>query len=73
MEYVRKAIQLEGDTYYFYRVKSLLEAAKGDYQAAIASARGSLKLAQLEEKDEFVRMNQKNIALWEVKLKPKKQ
>ncbi len=73
LEYVRKAIQLEGDTYYFYRVKSLLEAAKGDYQAAIASARGSLKLAQLEEKDEFVRMNQKNIALWEVKLKPKKQ
>ncbi|MBT8323007.1 MAG: DUF2911 domain-containing protein [Eudoraea sp.] len=73
MEYIIKAIQLGGDTYYFYRVKSLLEASKGDYRAAIASARRSLKLAQLEEKDEFVRMNQKNIALWDANLKSIKQ
>ncbi|MBT8205201.1 MAG: DUF2911 domain-containing protein [Eudoraea sp.] len=73
MEYIIKAIQLGGDTYYFYRVKSLLEASKGDHRAAIASARLSLKLAQLEEKDEFVRMNQKNIALWEANLKSIKQ
>ncbi len=72
LEYIYKAIQLGGDTYYFHRVRSLLQASKGNYPAAIASARKSLKLAQLEEKDEFVRMNQKNIALWEAKLKPKK-
>ena len=73
MDYIRKAIQVGGDTYYFYRVKSLLEASKGDYGAAIVSARLSLKLAQLEEKDEFVRMNRKNIALWEDNLKTTKQ
>ena len=73
MDYIQKAIQLGGDTYYFHRVKSLLEASKGDYRAAIASARLSLKLAQLEEKDEFVRMNQKNITLWEAHLKTIKQ
>ena len=72
-EYIQMAIQLGGDTYYFYRVKSLIEAAKGNYQAAIDSARKSLKLAQLEGKDEFVRMNQKNITLWEANTKHRKQ
>ncbi len=73
LQYVNKAIDLGGDTYYHYRVKSLLEAALGDFQAAIASARRSRDLAALEEKDEFVRMNRKNIALWERKLKSKRQ
>lgn len=73
MEYIQKAIQLGGDTYYYYRVKSLIEAAKGNYKEAIASARKSLKLSQKEEKDEFVRMNKKNIALWEAKINHQKQ
>ncbi len=73
MEYIQKAIQLGGDTYYYYRVKSLIEAAKGNYKEAIASARKSLKLSQKEEKDEFVRMNKKNITLWEAKINHQKQ
>lgn len=64
LEYLNKAIELGGDTYYFYRVKSLVEAALGDYKAAIGSAQKSLKSANAEDKDEFVRMNQKNINAW---------
>lgn len=64
LEYLNKAIELGGDTYYFHRVKSLVEAALGDYKAAIGSAQKSLKLANAEDKDEFVRKNQKNINAW---------
>ena len=64
LSYLNKAIELGGDTYYFYRVKSLVEAALKDYGSAIVSAQKSLELAQKEDKDEFVRMNEKNISNW---------
>jgi hypothetical protein len=66
--YVNKALELGGDTYYFHRIKSLLEAAMADYSAAIGSAKKSMSLAATEGKDEFVRMNQKNIDLWKTRL-----
>ena len=69
LSYLNKAIELGGDTYYFHRVKSLAEAKLGDYKAAIKSAKKSLELAQEQDKDEFVRMNQKNIDLWTSELK----
>ena len=71
LDYLRKALQLGGDTYYFHRVKSLVEAQLGLYAPAIASARKSLELAEAQGKDEFVRMNQKNIAKWRLLLKDK--
>ncbi len=64
LQYLEKAIALAGDTYYFYRVKSLVEAAMTNYQEAIRSAQRSLVLAREEGKDEFVRMNQENIETW---------
>lgn len=64
LQYLEKAIAIGGDTYYFYRVKSLVEAAMKNYQGAIKSAQRSLVLAQAEGKDEFVRYNQENIAKW---------
>ena len=69
LNYLEKAIELGGDTYYFHRVKSLVEAELGDYTSAIKSAEKSLELAAKEEKDEFVSMNKKNIILWKEKLK----
>ena len=66
LKYLDKALELGGDTYYFYRVKSLIEAALGDYKMAIKSAQKSLAIAQQLEKDEFVRMNQKNIEKWKM-------
>ena len=64
LSYVQKAIELGGDTYYFYRVRSLLEAGLGDLPSAIASAERSLQLADAGGKDEFVRMNLENIEKW---------
>lgn len=69
LEYLNKALELGGDTYYFHRVKSLAESALGDYKSAIASAKKSLAISQELGKDEFVRMNQKNIDLWKEKVK----
>ncbi len=62
--YLEKALQLGGDTYYFHRVKSLVEAQLGDYKSAINSAEKSLEIADSLGKDEFVRMNRKNIKAW---------
>lgn len=64
LEYLNKAISLGGDTYYFHRVKSLVQAALKDYKGAILSAEKSMFLAAAEEKDEFVRMNKSNITKW---------
>lgn len=69
LAYLKKAISLGGNTYYFHRVKSLVEAALKEYSSAIESAKTSLELAQKEGKDEFVRMNQKNIDFWSELLK----
>lgn len=67
LSYLNKAIEIDGDTYYFYRIKSLVEAALKDYGSAIISAQKSLELAQKEDKDEFVRMNEQNISVWRTK------
>lgn len=68
LEYVDRALELGGDTYYFHRVRSLLLARKGDLKEAIRAAARSLELARAEGKDEFVRMNQRNIELWKNQL-----
>jgi len=64
LNYLNKALELGGDTYYFHRVKSLVQANLGDYKGAILSAQRSLEIASELEKDEFVRMNEKNIKKW---------
>lgn len=69
LTWLNKALEIGGDTYYFHRVKSLVEAALGDYHAAIQSAETSLELAAQQNKDEFVRENQRNIKSWKAKLK----
>nr|WP_299345197.1 DUF2911 domain-containing protein [Allomuricauda sp.] len=69
LEYLNKALAIGGDTYYFHRVKSLVEAALGDYKNAVISAQKSLELANEQDKDEFVLMNQKNIKLWKTRTK----
>lgn len=68
LAYLNKALEIGGDTYYFHRVKSLVEAELGQYKQAIKSANTSMELAESLGKDEFVRMNRKNIALWEKRL-----
>ncbi len=71
LAWLNKALEIGGDTYYFHRVKSLVEAQLGQYEAAIASANKSKELAAQQDKDEFVRMNERNIAAWQALLKSK--
>lgn len=73
LQLVNKALELGGDTYYFHRVKSILQASLGDYEAAIASAQMSLRLAQAQDKDEFVRLNLRNIGRWKAQINQNKQ
>ncbi len=65
LDYLNKAIELDGDTYYYHRVKSLVEASLGQYENAINSAKISRDISEALGKDEFVRMNQKNIEKWQ--------
>lgn len=69
LTYLEKALQMHGETYYFYRVKALVEGDLGDYAATIESTKKSIQLAEKENKDEFVRLNQKDIKVWQEELK----
>jgi hypothetical protein len=64
LKFVDIAIVMDGDTYYFQRVKSLILADMGHYNAAVKAAELSLKLANIQGKDEFVRLNENNIRNW---------
>lgn len=64
LDYVNQALQLGGETYYFYRVKSELQGALGLYSQAIVSATKSMEISESLGKDEFVRLNQRNIKDW---------
>jgi len=64
LDHVNKALELCGETYYFYRIKSLLQAELGRYEDAILSATKSMNMSETEGKDEFVRMNQRMIGIW---------
>lgn len=68
-DYLVKAHQLAGDTYYIHRVWALVEGQLGNFKEAIAHATRSKELAAIEGKDEFVRMNEKSIAEWTGKVK----
>ncbi len=46
LDYVNKALELGGETYYFYRIKSLLQARSGFYTDAILSAKKSMNMAK---------------------------
>lgn len=70
LKLVDKAIKIGGDTYYFYRVKSLILAELKNYSKAIEAAKISMILAKKEKKDEFVQLSKNNINVWgNIKLK----
>lgn len=66
-KYLIRAQELAGDKYYIHRIWSLVEAQLGNYKDAIQHAELSKELASKEGKDEFVRMNEKSIAVWMTK------
>ncbi len=61
---VEQALDMDGDTYYYHRVRSLILADLGRYREAVQAAEKSMFLADAQGKDEFVRMNAANIRKW---------
>lgn len=64
LEWLEKAHALAGDKYYIHRVWALVLSQIENYKLAIIHAEKSKELAALENKDEFVRMNESSIKEW---------
>lgn len=64
LEYSKKANAMQPDTFYMLKLQSEIEAASGNKKAAIATAKKSLDAAKKEGNDDYVKMNNDNIAKW---------
>ncbi|MCV9928159.1 DUF2911 domain-containing protein [Flavobacterium sp. LS1R49] len=64
-EYVDKALELSTDKpFYFYRLKSLIQAKQGDKKGAIETAKISLAAAEAAKNQDYVKMNKDSINEW---------
>ncbi|MBF7091363.1 DUF2911 domain-containing protein [Flavobacterium sp. ALJ2] len=64
-EYVDKAIELSADKpFYFYRLKSLIQAKLGDKKGAIETAKVSLAASEAAKNQDYVKMNKDSISEW---------
>ena len=63
--WINKAIEMrESPAFWYYRKKSLIQAAKGDKKGAVTSAKKSLGLAEKAGNTDYVKMNKESIAKW---------
>ena len=68
LTYVDKSLEMSGDKpFYYYRLKSLIQAKKGDKQGAIATAKLSLTGAEAAKNQDYVKMNKESISDWSKK------
>jgi len=66
--YVDKAIDMNADKpYYYFRLKSLIQAKQGDKKGAIETAKISLAAAEIANNQDYVKMNKESIAEWSKK------
>ncbi|HEX9150904.1 MAG TPA: DUF2911 domain-containing protein [Flavobacterium sp.] len=66
--YVDKALELNQDKPFFYfRLKSLIQAKQGDKKGAIETAKLSLTAAEIAKNQDYVKMNKDSIAEWSKK------
>ena len=66
--YVDKALEMNQDKpFYFYRLKSLIQAKLGDKAGAIETAKISLDGAEASKNQDYVKMNKDSIAEWSKK------
>ncbi len=66
LNYLDRAEIIGGPTYYIYRIRALVLAQLERYEEAIQAAEESKVLADLEGKDEFVRLNENSIEDWKL-------
>ena len=66
LQWINTAIEkgTEEDYLWFYRKKSLIEADLGNYEAAIVSAKVSLKYANQLNNRDYIKLNSESIAEW---------
>ena len=68
LSYVNKALELNKETPYWYtKLKSLIQAKLGDKKGAIETAKLSLASAKAAKNNDYVKMNEDNIAEWSKK------
>ncbi len=64
LEWINKAIELNGGPFFVLRTKSQIQAALKDYKGAIKTAELSMKKAKEVENEQFVKFNEEAIAEW---------
>jgi tetratricopeptide (TPR) repeat protein len=66
--YINKSLDLSKDkTFWYLRLKSLIQAKQGDKSAAIETAKLSLEAAEEAKNQDYVKMNKDSIAEWSKK------
>jgi tetratricopeptide (TPR) repeat protein len=65
LTYIDKALEMSNDKpYYYFRLKSLIQAKKGDKKGAIETAKISLAAAEAAKNQDYVKMNKESISEW---------
>ena len=65
LTYIDKALDMSKDKpFYYFRLKSLIQAKNGDKKGAIATAKISLAGAEAAKNQDYVKMNKDSIAEW---------
>ncbi len=68
LSYIDKSLELSKDKpFYYYRLKSLIQAKTGDKQGAIETAKISLAGAEAAKNQDYIKMNKDSIADWSKK------
>ncbi len=63
--WIDKSLEIKGDAYWNVRLKSQIQAAMGDYSAAVVTAQESMKQAEADGNQQYVKFNRDAIAEWE--------
>lgn len=65
LTYIDKALDMSKDKpFYYFRLKSLIQAKQGDKKGAIATAKISLAGAEAAKNQDYVKMNKDSISEW---------
>jgi hypothetical protein len=65
LTYVNKALDISSEKpFFYYRLKSLIQAKQGDKKGAIETAKLSLAAAEAAKNQDYVKMNKDSIAEW---------
>ena len=68
LDYADKALDMSKDKpFYYYRLKSLIQAKLGDKSGAIETAKLSLAAAEIAKNQDYIKMNKDSIAEWSKK------